>query len=503
MSEKKIEKVKLTKYVEVGLETNSISGKVEIRLPPGAEGVLTHSGTEGDPPTAKFEVELADGAKTVVTSSTLFSSAYEVIGQAVEELEKDETPVEPEPKPEKPVTVEPYRLSFFAIKKGRNRPATNMFQLVTSKLAGLKNEPWQLNPDGVFGDGTDKIARAIQKHYKLTDDGWIGKDSWRAMTADLPPTWRAPLRFRIAECQCTFESGTNGYGFVGAIYREGWFNYGIWNCNRWSAKRMLELGGAPAYLKDVVDKADDAYMVFKTAYEAAKKIEDEDQRDKAKEAALSLKTKAFQVAQPVADWYGSKEGRETQVGEYFRRETLIPSIKNLVNVGFDISNFGISDISELDKVDKIPNQLEPYYERLLTLACDITINSGASGFQPKKTPRAWSGHGDEAWPSDRLPEKEAVKKIYSEVFGQPIPDDYTYIPSDSRDTYRQALKRCLWELCENDEQRIELIAELQSRCIVSTWRSMVIKRRRCVARREGGEFQMSFYCLGEHWGIGI
>jgi len=493
----KVERIRLNKYVEVPLETNSISSRVTVRLQPGAEGFLIYSTIESDLPTAKFDVDL-EKSRISVSTTSLPSSAYTVLEEVAPAVEEPTATVEepkiegPQPKEDK--HMEPYRLSFFAIKKGMHRPATNMFQLVASKLAETTGEPWQLNTDGIFGPGTDDVAEAIQKYYKLTPvDRWIGKGSWRAMTANLPEDWRAPLRLRIAECQCTFESGKKGYGYYGAIFREGWFNFGIWNCNRGSAKRMLKLGGAPNHLIKVIDQADAAYRAYKEA----------DKSGQAEEKVKQLKTTAYNIASEVGEWYGSKAGREAQVGVYFLRETLKPSIKNLVNVGFDIKNFGIDNLDDLDSVDKIPNQLDPFYERLLTLSCDITINSGPGGFQPKKTPRAWGGHGDEAWPEDRLPDKESVKHIYSEVWGKEIPDDYTFFYSSTRDTYRQALKRCLWELCETDEQRIELIAELQSRCIVSTWRSMVIKRRRCVARKEGGSFQLSYYCLSEHFGLGV
>ena len=384
-------------------------------------------------------------------------------------------PLEPKEKP----PMEPYRLSFISLKKGRNRPATNMFQMVCSQLATALDKPdWKLNADGDFGPGTDKIARAVQKHYALTVDGWIGKNSWLAMTADLPDEWRAPLRYRIAECQCTFESGKRGYGYYGVIPYEGWYNYGIWNCNRYSAKRMLQLGGA-SHLRDEVDKADSMW----------KDGADNSEADK--------------VAYEVAYWYGSKVGRETQTGIYFLKETILPSIKNLLGVGFPIEAFGISSLDDLDSVQKIPDRLDPFYERLLTLSCDITVNSGASGFQPKKSPRAWDGTGTMEWPTDRLPDKEAVKKIFEEVFGGTISSDNDFVRSDSRDSYRQALKRNLWEVCKTDEQRIELIAELQGRCIIEKWRTIILQRRRCVARKEGGRFQSAHYCMSEHFGIGV
>ena len=291
--------------------------------------------------------------------------------------------------------------------------------------------------------------------------------------------------------------------YYGAIYVEGWFNYGIWNCNRWSAKRTLQLGGAPGHLTDTVDKADAAYMEYKNANEAANAMDDGPAKDAAKAAALPIKNDAYDIASEVAAWYGTRTGRETQTGDYFLIETLKPSIKNLVRVGFDIANFGINDLSELTSPEAIPNNLEPFYERLLTLSCDITINSGPRGFFPKKSPRAWQSEGTTAWPTEKLPFKEEAKQIYSEVFGAPIPDDYTYVTSDTRDTYADALTRCLNELCETDEQKIQLIAELQSRCIVERWRDAVIRRRRSVAWEEGFNFQGTHYNITEQFGLGI
>ncbi len=414
---------------------------------------------------------------------------------------EEEQPPDP-PEPGVPPTMT-YRLTYVALKKGRNRPGTNTLQLAATKLGELKGKPeWGLTADGAFGNGTDSVVKSIQAHYGLTADGVVGKNTWHAMTPDLA-SWRAPMKFRIAECQCTYESGTKGYGYYGAIYVEGWFNYGIWNCNRWSAKRMLQLGGAPAHLTDTVDKADAAYREYKKEYEAAKKIEDEQEREAAEAEAMKSRDDAFKIAAPVAQWYGSNAGRTTQVGDYFLIETLKPSIRNLVRVGFDIVNFGINSLDDLQSPDDIPNNLEPFYERLLALSCDITINSGPNGFFPKKSPRAWQSEGATAWPANKLPFKEEAKQIYSEVFGAPIPDDYTYITSDTRQTYADALTRCLSELCHTDEQAIELIAELQSRCIVDLWRDMVIRRRRSVAWKEGFNFQGTYYNIGEHFGLGI
>ncbi len=413
----------------------------------------------------------------------------------------EEAPEPPEPDPD-PAT---YRLSYVAVKLGRNRPATNLLQLASTKLGEIKDKPeWALTADGVFGSGTESVVKSIQAAYSLAADGIVGTNTWHAMTPDLG-TWRSPMQFRISECQCTFESGTKGYGYYGAIYWEGWFNYGIWNCNRWSAKRMLQLGNAPSHLAPKVDVADEKYVEYKTANNAALAMDDGPAKDAALAAARVIKDAAYAIAADVAYWYGTSDGRETQTGEYFLVETLKPSIKNLVRVGFVIENFGISSLDDLQSPEDIPNNLAPFYERLLTLSCDITINSGAGGFFPKKSPRAWDAEepGDETWPADRLPFKEEAKQVYSEVFGQPIPDDFTYVTSDTRETYANALTRCLAELCQNDEQRIELIAELQSRCIIDQWRNAIIQRRRAVARRDGYTFQGSYYNITEQFGLGI
>ena len=336
--------------------------------------------------------------------------------------------------------------------------------------------------DGVFGTGTKKVARAIQSAYKLGDDGEVGKGTWRAITPALG-TWRPPLRLRIAECQCTWEAGKKGYNYLGLIPYEGWWNYGIWNVNRGSARTLVALGGASSLISkinqaDSQDRTDNTY--------AGKGI-----------------------ANDVAYWFGSKEGIKTQVGSYFLKYTIRPSIRNITKVGFDIQKLGFDDLDQLENItdiDELDGRLatvSPFYERLILQACDITVNSGAGGYFPKKSPRAWQSTGSIAWPEDKLPFREKVKAIYAETFGGNIPDDYTYLRSDTRDTYRDALKRCLWEVCQTDEQRIALIAELQSRCIIDRWREMVIRRRRAAAWPEGHNFQGSFFCMPRHFGIGI
>jgi len=403
--------------------------------------------------------------------------------------EDPETPTEPEV-PEEPEMPErepaAFRLSFFSAQNGRHRPSANLLQLVASKLAEVKNEPgWALSADGVFGNGTEATAKAIQAAYGLTADGVIGKGTWRATTPDLG-TWRPPLRFRIMENQCTWEAGKSTYGYYGLIKWEGWYNYGVYNVNKWSARTLVTLGGA-GHLRDKIDQADSLWA----------------------EGSEDSRAKSREVAAEVGYWFGSKVGRETQWGPYFLKYVLKPSVKNLANLGWDVTKLGFASLDECLGIDDAAAmdehlaQMSPFYERLLLQACDITINSGAGGYFPKKSPRSWGGHGDEAWPTEKLPFKEEAKQIYAETFGGEIPNDYVYLTSDTRDTYRDALKRCLDELCQNDEQRIALIAELQARCVIDKWRGDVIRRRRAVAWPEGHAFQQSFFCMSEHFGIGI
>jgi hypothetical protein len=440
--------------------------------------------------------------------STVALDAYFIEEDKIELLRPVEEEPEPEPEPEPPDPGVPpmatYRLSYVAVKKGRNRPATNMLQAVATKLGELKEKPdWKLAADGVFGNGTESVVKSIQSHYDLTADGVVGTKSWHAMTPDLE-SWRAPFQYRLAECQCTFEAGTHGYDYYGAIYWEGWFNYGIWNCNRESAQTLLSLGGA-SHLHAKVDAADAKYREYKNAWEAAQEMDEGPAKEQAEKVALQVKDEAYALAAEVGAWYGSSAGRDTQTGAYLLKYTVKPSIKNLVRAGFDIKSFGIDSLDALQSPEDIPVYLASFYERLLTLSCDITVNSGAGGFFPHKSPRAWDAKesGDIPWPADRLPFKEEAKQIFSEEFGKPIPDDWTYVTSDSSEPYAAALRRCLTELCQTDEQRIELIAELQARCIMEKWRNAIIERRRCVARKDGHAFQGTHYNIGEQFGIGV
>jgi hypothetical protein len=353
-----------------------------------------------------------------------------------------------------------YRLSFFALKEGMDRPATYLLQHVLNQLAEIHNHPaWKkIDVDGGFGPGTTAAVKTAQEFYKIGADGVVGKDTWRAITPDLD-TYATPLHLRIAECQCSWESGKHGFEFWGIIPQEGWPNFGIWNVNKESLQMLLASFGQQSL------------YALRDSNPAA-----------------------------VADACGSIVGREAQVGSYFLKYLLKPSLQNLAKIGFSADLLGLP--SEINTTADLPSRLAPFYERLLTLAVDITVNAGAGGFFPMKTPRAWSGSKDMQWP-ERLPAKTEVQRVYSEVFGKPIASDFDYVTSATRDTYRVALKRCLDELCSDDEQRLALIAELQGRCTIDTWRAEVTRRRRACAWAEGCTFQGTQYVLSEHFGIGV
>lgn len=392
--------------------------------------------------------------------------------QIVEEVKPPEvTPMPPERE------AASFKLSSYSAKKGRNRPSANIFQLVATELANRLNKPeWALTADGIFGSGTEKIAKEIQTHFNLTADGVVGGGTWGAITPSLE-SWRPALRLRIAECQCSWEAGSNTYGYHGIIPSEGWWNYGIWNVNKGSAKTLTTYGGA-SYLHSKIDYADQ----------------------------LSLSGDA--PASEVGDWFGMAAGRETQIGSYFLKQVLRPSIKNLVGAGWDIALLGFSSLDELDaistseEVDAHLAMVAPFHERLILAACDVTVNSGAGGYYPQKSPRCWDS-SSVPWPAEQLPFKEECKQAFAQAFGGTISSDTTYLTSDTRETYKQALNQCLWQICQTDEQRIMLTGELQARCVIDAWRDAVIERRRAASWKDGHRFQGSFYCMLTSFGIGI
>lgn len=428
---------------------------------------------------------------SIGTIETVYLCEYEVkfdsLGYALVIPEGNlGTHIEPPTVPEEPVMPterEPssFRLSTYTAKRHRWRPSANIFQLVATKLAEVKEKPnWVLKTDGAFGNGTQKVAEDIQREYNLSPvDGQVGTGTWKAITPDLG-TWRPPLRLRIAECQCSWEAGSKGYGYYGLIPYEGWWNWGIWNVNRGSARTLTSLGGAN-HLHAKIKAADAAGQGGRS------------------------------IAAEVAEWFGSENGRKTQVGSYFLKYTIKPSLKNLVKAGWPIDRLGFSSLAELDSIEEIAEvdaklaTIGLFEERLILHACDITVNSGAGGYFPKKSPRQWDKIKayDLPWPEDKLPPKDVYKEAFAQAFDCTIESDRFYCTSSTRDTYMEALNTCLWTICKTDEQRLALSAELQARCVIDQWREMVIQRRRAAAWPEGHVFQSSDYSMKEDFGIGI
>lgn len=362
---------------------------------------------------------------------------------------------------------EKFGYSYYVVKKGQLRPSIMLFQLASSKLAEVLSKPeWVLSPDGDAGPKTDKVIRAIQTHYGYNPpDGSVGKATWGSMTADLGD-WRPPLRLRLAELQNTFENGNvaNCFGACNVVSFEGWPNFGVWNVNSpggsasgTSLGALLSMAGRTDLYSAVSSKDNDS----------------------------------------IAYFMRSKEGKEVQLNAYMDKYIIAPAIDWLNKSGFNLDF----------EASQLPNALDPFHERLLALSVDIAVNSGPAGYAPKRVPRRWDGAGTFAW-DDGLPDQGACRAIFSEVFEVKLPldpaEDFSY-SVNTRDTYVQALKRCLWEVCTTDEQRINLIADLQGRCIQprNDLAAMVIQRRRAVARKDGYRFQGSDYCLWRHFGIGI
>lgn len=360
-----------------------------------------------------------------------------------------------------------FSYSLFAVKKGQSRPSVWLFQLACTELARVLSKPeWVLGADGIAGAKTERVIKLIQEHYGLGADGSAGSKTWGAMTDDLG-AWRPPLRLRIAELQNTFENGGTAecFGACGIVSFEGWSNYGIWNVN-WPNG---DIGGSSLGIILKMAGRTDLY------------------------AAAKAKNNA-----ELIDFFRSKEGRDVQLNGYMNKFILAPAAKWLADSGFPGFDFDVTNL---------PDTLAPIQERLLALSSDIAVNSGPAGYAPKRVPRRWDGTSTFKWDA-LLPDRDGCRTIFGEVFGVRLPedpaDDFNH-SVDTRATYLQALKRCLWEVCTDDEQRINLIADLQGRCIqpANNLAAMVIERRRAVARKDGFTAQGSYLCLSKHFGIGV
>lgn len=358
--------------------------------------------------------------------------------------------------------------SLFAVRKGQSRPSVTLLQLASTELARVLASPtWVLSPDGIAGPRTDTVIRAIQSYYQLTADGEIGAKSWGAMTTTLG-SWRPALRLRIAELENSFENGGTAecWGACNVVSFEGWPNFTIWNVN-WPSRNIE--GSSLGILLKLAGRTD--------LYAAARN------KDNA----------------TLVSFFRSKEGREVQIGAYMNQYVLGPAVQWLASSGFP--SFTALDVTHL------PDTLPLLDERLLALSADIAVNSGPAGYAPKRVPRRWDGTGIFKW-DEALPDRDLCRAVFGEVFGVKLPEDPAQdfdhsVPT--RDTYLSALRRCLWEVCTCDEQRINLIADLQGRCIqpAHSLAAMVLARRRAVARKEGYSAQGNHINIGQNYGIGV
>ncbi|MFO0588382.1 MAG: peptidoglycan-binding domain-containing protein [Polyangiaceae bacterium] len=55
--------------------------------------------------------------------------------------------------------------------------------LVMAAQERLKKLRWDIRPDGLFGEHTERIVRAFQKRHELHPDGVIGRRTWNALFA--------------------------------------------------------------------------------------------------------------------------------------------------------------------------------------------------------------------------------------------------------------------------------------------------------------------------------
>ena len=389
------------------------------------------------------------------------------------------TPEEVEPEPPEeipPMPTEPFAYTYYVMKKGRNRPGAVISQKAINQYSADGSNEFNhavLSEDGLFGDGTESAVKDIQRFLNETDDGLLGRGTWGKMTPGLG-SWRPSLRLRIAELECSYENGgSKGWGAWNIVQAEGWPNYGIWNVN-YPAKYGGDISGSSLGIILKMAGRTDLYQ--------------------------------YEPDQPevIADFFGSSPGREVQLMDYMDSFILGPGISHLKECGVEAFN----DL----KASNLPDTLESFSERLLALASDICVNSGSNGFFRSRFPRVWDGSGEVAWDNDHLPDRDTCLNIFAEEYGitPPNPTEQTAISADSQEPYKKALRRCLWDVCTDDEQRINIIAEMQARTSPpkdlgggENLQEMVLRRRRSVARKDGYGFQGTTFIMWKHFGIGI
>lgn len=104
-------------------------------------------------------------------------------------------PAAPKPKPKPAAPKAPAfplpKGSYFGPKSGPKQSVSGYFK--ASDRANLKKwqaqmakRGWDIKADGLYGDGTAKVAKAFQKQIKAKQDGLIGSTTWTA-------AWTAPI----------------------------------------------------------------------------------------------------------------------------------------------------------------------------------------------------------------------------------------------------------------------------------------------------------------------
>lgn len=417
----------------------------------------------------------------VQDASALFTDNegyYRVVFEQGQEHSVKESSLVPYTKQDQEEPSMEFAYSHFVVDHGQRNPRTMLYQLAANKLAdvtgneaihaGETDDP--LGVDGIAGRAFNSSASAVQVYFDLSPvDKIIGKNTWRAMTSALG-SWRPPLRLRIAEQQNNFENGNraNAFGAYNKVSFEGWHNYGVWNVN------CMDGNMAGSSLGTMLAMAG--------------------RKDLWQHNPASPAT--------IAGFLTGPAGRKVQLYDYMDKYIVQPAIDNLNALGFDLP---------FQLARDMPDTLDPFEERLLALACDMSVNSGPVGMFGSRFPWVWDGTGVLEW-DDQLPDQDQVISIYEEVYDLKVQSKTGQTQSDrfSRAVAKQALRRCMGEACQTDEERINLLADMQARCVPprstgggETLQELVVRRRRCVGRLGGYRFQGAHYNTPGNFGIGV
>jgi len=440
---------------------DAVGTDVNVQITIGVGQTFTVTEVSGD----NLVVELKVSGVFDATVTTTWHSA--LIDESAIELLR---PLEEEPPEEKP--MEPFAYSKYVIKKGQRTPRAMLYQAAANQLSQVLGVP-AMNAgtvDGITGQAFVGSSTAVQSHYGLTVDNVIGSGTWGKMTGDLG-YWRPPLRWRIAEQQNSFENGDrqNSFGAWNIVGFEGWPNYGVWNANCQDGN----MAGSSIGIMLAMAGRKDLWQ--------------------------------YDPSQPqiIADFLGTAPGRQVQLYDYMDKYVIQPAINNLKIIGIDV---GVASAANL------PETGDPWHERLLALCCDFSVNSGPVGMFSSMFPRIWDGDGLVKW-DEVLPDQDACIAIYEEVYGIKVQSKTTQYNGATypRDKAREAMRRCVQEVATTQEEKINLIADLQARCIYAkdlpntdeTLQDLVLRRRRCVGRLGGYSFQDTHYDTQKNFGIGI